>query len=73
MNSWFSDMVSSLKSSFATELGSMGSRLRNEFEFQLASFDFARFQQQIEVTSLKLSSFEERLVNVGSLPSLALF
>ena len=72
INSRFSDMQSSLKSSFATELGSMESRLRNEIQSQFASFDFARFQQHIEVTNLKLSSFEERLVNVGSLPSFAL-
>ena len=72
INSRFSDMESSLKSSFTTDLGSMESRLRNEFQSQFASFDFARFQQHIEVTNLKLSSFEERLVNVGSLPPFAL-
>ena len=72
INSRFSDMESPLKSSYATELGSMESRLRNEFPSQFASFDFARFQQDIEVTNLKSSSFEERLVNVGSLPSFAL-
>ena len=72
INSRFSDMESSVKSSFATELGSMESRLRNEFQSPFASFDFARFQQHIEVTDLKLSSFEERLVNVGSLAPFAL-
>ena len=72
INSRFSGMESSLKSSFATELGSMESRRRNEFQSQFASLDFARFQQHIEVTNLKLSSFEERLVNVDSLPSFAL-
>ena len=72
INSRFSDMESSLKNSFATELGSMESRLRNKFQSQFASFDFARFQQHIEVTNLKLSSFEERLVNVGSLLPFAL-
>ena len=59
INSRFSDMESSLKSSFATELGPMESRLRNEFQSQFASFDVARFQQHIEVKNLKLSSFEE--------------
>ena len=72
INSRFSDMESSLKSSFATDPGSMESRVRNEYQSQFASFDFARFQRDIEVTNLKLSSFEERLVNVGSLPSFAL-
>ena len=72
INSRFSDMESSLKSSFATELGSMESRPRNEFQSQFASFHFAGFQQHIEVTNLKLSSFEKRWVNVGSLPSFAL-
>ena len=50
----------------------MESQLRNELQSQFTSFDFARFQQHIEVTNLKLSSFEERLVNAGSLPSFAL-
>ena len=72
INSRFSDLKSSTKSSFATELCSMECRLRNEFQSQFASFDFARFQQHIEVTNLKLSSFEERLVTVGSLPPFAL-
>ena len=73
INSWFSDMESCLKNSFALELGSMESRLRNEFQSQFASFHFATFQQHIEVKNLKFLSFEERLVNVGSLPSVALF
>ena len=69
----FSDMESSFKCTFAAELGLMESRLRTQFQSQFASFDFASFEQHIEVTSLKLSPFEEQLGNAGSLPSLALF